>query len=474
MRGDAPSPVELGADVLDQLGRRGLTVPAYDRARLVPRIVHVGVGGFHRAHLAVYCHDLAAQGSDWGICGIGLLPSDRAMAEALEAQDHLYTLTTKGTGTRHSEIVGSIVDYVLAVDDAAPAAERIASSTTAIVSLTVTESGYDDTPRNRRTFDVIVDGLDRRRLAGGGGVTILSCDNLPGNGDAARRCLLAAATRRDRHLAAWVTAECTFPNAMVDRITPATTDADRRHLLDAFGLVDRWPVVAEPFRQWVVEDEFAAGRPDLAAAGAVFTGDVHAWELYKLRLLNAGHSAIAYLSALADVTYVDEAVGTPEIRDLLTRLLTEEAVPTLAPIPGHPPLDYAATVIERFGNTGVRDQISRLCVDGTSKFATFLLPTVAEQVERGGPLVRAAHALAGWAHYLADVPAAEQAPDAMGEVSRRLAQAAVDEPSLFVDERTGFPPAVASDARFTAAFVAAHRSITELGPLGALRAIVAG
>jgi mannitol 2-dehydrogenase len=474
MRGDAPAPVELGADALDELGRRGLTVPTYDRARLIPRIVHIGVGGFHRAHLAIYCHELAGRGSDWGICGVGLLPSDRAMAETLAAQDHLYTLTTKGTGTRDSAIVGSIVDYVLAVDDATPAAERIASPATAIVSLTVTESGYDDTPRNRRTFDVIADGLDRRRLDRGGGATVLSCDNLPGNGDAVRRCVLAAATRRDRELAAWVAAECTFPNAMVDRITPATTDADRQHLLDAFGLVDRWPVVAEPFRQWVLEDEFAAGRPDLTAVGAVFTGDVHAWELYKLRLLNAGHSSIAYLSALADITHVDEAVGTPEIRDLLTRLLLEEAVPTLAAIPGHPPQDYVATVIARFANTGVRDQIARLCVDGTSKLAKFLLPTVAEQLELGGPVVCSAHALAGWAHYLADVPVADQAPDAQGEGARRLARAAVDEPSVFVDERAGFPPAVVRDPRFRREFVAAHRSITERGPLGALRVIASG
>jgi mannitol 2-dehydrogenase len=221
----------------------------------------------------------------------------------------------------------------------------------------------------------------------------------------------------------------------------------------------------------VLEDRFAAGRPDFAAAGALYTDDLHAWELYKLRILNAGHSAIAYLCALAGITYVDEALATPEVHDFLERLLYDEAVPTLTPIPGHPREDYAAVVIERFANTGVRDQIARLCIDGTSKYPTFLMPTIVQQLQLGGPVVRAAHALAGWAHYLADIPEADQAHDSLGEQSRALARAALDDPTAFIDARTGFPPAVVGDERFADAFATAHRAITEHGALGALRAL---
>lgn len=460
--------IDLAPGALAELAARGLDTPGYDRTALVPRIVHIGVGGFHRAHLALYCHLLAQRGGDWGICGLGLLAGDQAMADALAAQGHLYTFTEKGTGTRRSRVVGSIVDFAMAADDAEPAVARVAADTTRIVSMTVTEAGYDPTPRNQQTFDVIAAGLDRRRRSRAGGVTILSCDNVRGNGDAARRCVLEAARRHDAGLADWVGGECTFPNSMVDRITPQTADEDRRHLVDEFGLADRWPVVAEPFWQWVLEDEFAAGRPDFDEVGVLFSDGVHAWELYKLRLLNAGHSAIAYLSALADITYVDEALATPEVREFLTRLLLDEALPTLDPIPGHPPEDYVATVLARFANTGVRDQIARLCIDGTSKFPTFLMPTIERQLELGGPVARSALALAGWAHYLASVPIERQAHDSLGDQSRSVARSTVSDPAAFVDERTGFPRTIAENDRFRDAFVTAHRAIADHGPLGAL------
>ena len=215
-----------------------------------------------------------------------------------------------------------------------------------------------------------------RRDRGAGPLTILSCDNLPGNGAAARAATLAAAARVDDRLADWVREHCSFPSSMVDRITPQTTDDDRAWLRDRAGVSDRWPVVAEPFRQWVVEDEFAAGRPPFEHAGALFTDRVGDWELYKLRLLNAGHSSMAYLSALAGITYVHEAMAVPAVNRFLDDLLHNEAVPTLAAIPGHPRQDYVASVLERFANGGVRDQIARVCIDGSAKFPTFLIPTV--------------------------------------------------------------------------------------------------
>ncbi len=461
--------IELDDDQVRALASRGVTVPDYDRSRLVPRIVHIGVGGFHRAHLAVYCDDLAQQGGDWGICGVGLLASDRAMADALAAQDCWYTVTTRHDDRSHTRVVGSIIDYVHAPDDPAAAVERIAAASTSIVSMTVTEAGYRDDDRNWRTFDVIAAGLAGRREHGRGGVTISSCDNMVANGEAARRCVLAACDRADPTLAGWVDETCTFPNSMVDRITPGTTDADRAHLVDAFGLVDRWPVVAEPFRQWVVEDDFAAGRPDLAAVDVVLTDDVTPWEHYKLRLLNAGHAAIAHLGALAGFEHVDMAVADPDLGAFLRSFLLDESAPTLTPIAGFPTDEYAATVIDRFSNSGIRDQVARLCVDGTAKVAVYLLPILRDRLRVGATTDHLAHVLAAWAHYLAAVPADEQAPDpAMPEV-RPLALAALDEPARFLTEATGFGASETGDPGFVRAFTRAHRSIAEVGPLPALR-----
>ena len=255
---------------------------------------------------------------------------------------------------------------------------------------------------------------------------------------------------------------------MVDRITPATSDADRAWLLDAVGVMDRWPVVAEPFRQWVIEDEFVNGRPRWEDVGVLFTDRVHDWELYKLRLLNAGHSSIAYLAALAGVTYVDEAMALPEVRHFLQHLLIDEAVPSLAPIPDHPRRDYVASVLERFANTGVRDQIARLCIDGSSKFPTFLLPTVAFQLDHDGPIARSALALAGWARYLAGVPANQQAFDAVGDTARQYARMAKEDPTRFLDFGEVFPRAVGDNDRFRSSFAAAWQRVGDVGPLAAM------
>jgi mannitol 2-dehydrogenase len=468
--------LSLGQAQLGEIARRGVPVPRYDRARLAPRIVHVGVGGFHRAHMALYMHELAGEGGDWGIAGLGLLEQDAAMAAALGAQDHLYALIEKGSGAPSAQIVGSIVDYVHAPrgrDDAVAA--LLASPATAILSLTITEAGYGEpTPEQRasgaaETFDRLVAGLAIRRERAAGPLTILSCDNLPGNGDAARRAVLAAAERADPLLAAWIQENCTFPNSMVDRITPVTTDADREWLLRSAGVEDRWPVVAEPFRQWVLEDEFAAGRPPWESVGALFTDRIEAWELYKLRMLNAGHSCIAYLSALADIVFVDEAMATPAIRAFLEDLLHREAMPTLVEIPGHPREEYIASVLERFANTGVRDQIARLCVDGSAKFASFLIPTVARQLELGGPIDRAATALAGWARYLAVVAPEAQAFDSSADEARRHAAAAVDDPAAFLEFEAVFGPALRESPRFRARFAAAYHRIVDHGALAAMQ-----
>ena len=502
--------VPLRDAALADLGARGISVPEYERSALQGRIVHIGVGGFHRAHLAMYTHELAGQGGDWGIRGVGLLPPDEAMGAALSAQDGLYTLIERDDDRADVTVVGSIIDYTLAARDTDAAVAVLADPVVAIVSLTITEAGYAPrgeplrradpcdrafvsaaepaeqakrdldaarggtqplkpiVPSPDSAFGVIAAALDRRRSSGAPPLTILSCDNLPGNGDAARAATLTAAHVTDAGLADWIDRTCTFPNSMVDRITPTTTDADREWLAAAHGIVDRWPVVTEPFRQWVVEDRFANGRPRWEAVGVLLTDDVDAWELYKLRLLNAAHSSMAYLCALAGIVYVDEAIAQSEVRGFLDHLLADEAIPTLRRIDGHPPEEYVATVLHRFANTGVRDQIARLCLDGASKFPTFLVPTIEHQLANGGPVARSALALAGWARYLGTVPASEQAADAAAGPARALAAEALADPERFLALDGVLTTPLRTSPRFRAAFVDAYRSIADVGPVAAM------
>jgi mannitol 2-dehydrogenase len=469
------SAISLSQAHLDEIALRGVPVPAYDRSQLTPGIVHVGVGGFHRAHLALYVHELASDGGDWGIVGLGLLDNDAKMAAALGAQDHLYTLIEKGDGEPSAAVIGSIIDFVHAPrgHDAA-VAELLASPATSILSMTVTEAGYAEPSAAQlasgagATFDRLAAALAVRRERGAGQLTILSCDNLPGNGDAARNATLAAAARADPSLPAWVEENCTFPNSMVDRITPVTSAADSQWLRDSLGIDDRWPVVAEPFRQWVMEDDFAGGRPPWEDVGALFTDRIHDWELYKLRLLNAGHSCMAYLSALAGITFVHEAMANRAVRTFLEDLLHREAMPTLVEIPGHPRERYIASVLERFANPGVHDQIARVCIDGSAKFPDFVIPTIARQLEVDGPIGRAATALAGWARYLAVVDPAAQAFDSSADVARRHAAEAVANSVAFLEFDAVFPPAVQTSPRFRAEFSEAYRRIVEHGPIAAI------
>jgi len=462
----------LSTAALARIEALGVPTPHYDRAALSPRILHLGVGGFHRAHLALYVHELAAAGGDWGIRGLGSLEHDRRMASVLASQDHLYTLIERDSRGSRPKIIGSIVDYALAVADEAGLARRIADPEVAILSLTITEGGYS-LERPNPTIEAIASGLDQRRLGGGSPLTILSCDNLPGNGRVARRAVATVCEARSSELARYVETACTFPNSMVDRITPQTTDDDRSWLRDEIGIDDGWPVVAEPFRQWVIEDRFAAGRPRFEDVGVLFTDDVHDWELYKLRMLNATHSCMAYLMALAGVVYVDEAMVIASVRRYLERFLSDEAIPTLTEIPGHPAAEYGQMVLGRYENTGVRDQIARLCIDGTAKFPTFLIPTVEKQLERGGSIECAALALAGWARYLATVPVAARAADPRGKRSAALAALALNDPLAFLELEEVFTPPVRENARFRDTFSQAARSLAEIGPLGSIERIAA-
>ena len=459
--------VRLSTSQLEAIEERGIRVPHYDRAALPQRILHIGVGGFHRAHMALYADEVAEGGDGWGICGIGLLDADRRIASVLESQDHLYTLIERDSSGSRPRIVGSIVGYRLVAGDVSAFAEQVARPEIAILSMTITEGGYSlDKPNP--TIDAIVTGLDTRRASGGTPLTVLSCDNLPGNGNVARDAITRVAETRSDDLVRYLETACSFPNSMVDRITPQTTDGDRAFLRDEFALDDGWPVVSEPFRQWVLEDSFAAGRPPFEDVGALFTDDVHDWELYKLRMLNATHSCMAYLMAIAGVIYVDEAIAVPAVRRYLEQFLTTEAIPTLTEIPGYPAADYARTVLARFENTGVRDQIARLCIDGTAKFPTFLIPTVERQRELDGPVERAALALAGWARYLATVPAGERAHDPQADRAATFAARSLSDPTAFLEFDQVFTPPLRGSDRFRNAFVEASAALAERGSIGAM------
>ncbi len=378
--------------------------PTYDRSRITEGIVHIGVGGFHRAHQAVYLDDLMqrGQGRDWGICGVGLLPQDSKMRDALVPQDGLYTVMTRDAGGDEARVIGSLTRFLLAPDAPDVALAALAAPGTRLVTLTITEGGYavDDPARPPVAFDYLTQALARRRAEGTAPFTVLSCDNVQGNGGAARQALLTYAGRRDPALADWIAMHVTFPSCMVDRITPQTTDADRERVRREFGINDAWPVVCEPFRQWVIEDDFCDGRPPLEDVGAQMVADVHPYELMKLRLLNGGHVAMGYLGALAGYTLIPDVAADPLFASLLQRLWDDEVTPLLAPVPGVDLADYKRTLLVRFANPRIADQVARICLDGSAKMPRFLLPSVREQLARGAVPRLLTLAVAGWFRYL--------------------------------------------------------------------------
>jgi mannitol 2-dehydrogenase len=363
----------------------------YDRSAITAGIAHIGVGGFHRAHQAMYVDRLLRDGRapDWGILGVGVLPSDRAMRDALAAQDHLYTLVEKhADGTYEPRVIGSLVDYVLAPEDPDAAAERLADPAIRIVSLTITESGYEpDSPP--AAYALVAEALRRRRARGVDPFTVMSCDNLEANGERAR-----AAFARFTDVEGLA-----FPSSMVDRITPATTDDDRRELRERFGIEDRWPVVCEPFAQWALEDAFTAGRPPLQDAGVQLVEHVEPYELMKLRLLNGSHQALAYFGALLGYELVHDAARDPLLRAFVRQYMDLEATPTLSPVPGVDLDDYKRTLLERFANPQIRDTLARLAVDSRTRLEKWVVPVIRAELERAGPIERTCAVIAAWAEW---------------------------------------------------------------------------
>jgi mannitol 2-dehydrogenase len=484
---------KVTASTLADLGHAGVAVPTYNREHVTTGIVHFGVGGFHRAHEAMYVDRLMDDGSalDWGITGVGLLPGDRRMHEVLHAQDCLYTLVVKDPdGTMHPRVIGSIVDYLFGPDDPEAVLRVMSDPRTRIVSLTITEGGYlvnqstgefdAEDPSIQldlrpgavpsTAFGYIVEALARRRAAGVPPFTVMSCDNIPGNGEVAHKMIGAFARLKDADFADWFEEHVAFPNSMVDRITPVTTEQDKAMIYERFGVEDGWPVVCEPFTQWVLEDGFPEGRPPFEEAGAQLVPDVEPYELMKLRLLNASHQALCYLGYLSGYRYAHEVCSDPLFIGFLLGYMDQEATPTLAPVPGVDLTAYKHQLIERFANPEIRDTLARLCAESSDRIPKWLLPVVRRELELGGPIRRSALVVAAWARYA-------QGVDEDGEpiviVDRRkdmlLKRAQSPDPLEFLRDPDLFGDLV-DDERFTGEYLQALESLNARGARATLEA----
>jgi mannitol 2-dehydrogenase len=494
MSGPVP-PQPLNSRTLPYWNGR-LSVPAYDRNLVTPGVVHVGVGGFHRAHQAMY-HDRMMNdgaGLDWGICGVGVLAADRKMQQALDAQDGLYTLVLKHSdGTYEPRVIGSIVQYLLAPGNPEAVIEKMAAEPTRIVSLTVTEGGYNvsditgefdaanpDVVRDlapgavpRTTFGLITEALRRRRQRGLAPFTVVSCDNLPGNGQLSKRVFTAFARLRNPELGDWIEGTVRFPNSMVDRITPVTSDADRAEVTERFGIDDRWPVVCEPFVQWVLEDDFAAGRPPYEDAGVQLVGQVEPYELMKLRLLNGSHQALCYFAYLAGYRLVHEAAQDSLFQTFLLGYMDQEATPTLPPVPGVDLAGYKHTLLERFANPQIRDTIARLCAQSSDRIPKFLLPVIRQQLVTGGEIKRSAAVVASWARYAEGVDERGEPIDVVDRYRDRLTSLARrqrEDPGAFIANRDLFGD-LADNERFATAYRSVLASLHQHGARATLESL---
>lgn len=398
----------------------------YDRKTVKPGILHIGVGNFHRAHEEAYTDsliDLDPSQKNWGISGAMLLPGDKGLYEALKSEDGVYTLTICGRDGKDScREINSLVELNWAGENPESILNRMADPDIKIISMTITEGGYNidrksgefdlknpqvaadlENAENPATaFGYVAEGLRRRKDAGAGPVTILTCDNLQHNGDTARKAFMTFFEAQDPELARWAKKNVTFPNSMVDRITPATRPEDRERLNKKNGTNDPAPVFCEDFIQWVIEDKFANGRPAWEKVGVEMTDDVKAYENMKLSLLNAAHSLLSYPAFLAGYRKVDEAMRDENIRKFTRQYMDLDATPYV-PAPGKTNLEeYKTTLIERFSNPSVSDQVARLCMDGLSKFPVYVIPVLSKMLFDGKDLSRMAYLLAAYRKYLKD------------------------------------------------------------------------
>ncbi|WP_456849969.1 mannitol dehydrogenase family protein [Geodermatophilus sp. SYSU D00742] len=457
---DRPGIRPLSQETLRGHGAR-LTVPTYDRAALTPAVVHLSVGGFSRAHQLLYFDELAERrfSDGWGVVGVGL--RHRTMQQALAPQDHLYTVIERSPDGERARVVGVMVDYLFAPDAPAAVLDRLSDPRTRMVTLTITGAGYrldphsgefdpDDADVRRdlacphaptTVFGYLVEALDRRRRAGLAPFTVVSCDNIHRNGEATRRAVVGLARLRDEVLARWITDRVAFPSSMVDRITPQTSPEERAAVAERYGVDDRWPVITEPFSQWVIEDTFTNGRPPLEEVGVRFVADVGDYELMKTRLLNASHSALGYLGSLAGHSRMDELMADAVFVAYVARLMDDEVTPLL-PQPDGVDLDeYKRTLLQRFANPAIADGLPRLCRRGSTKLPHHLLPSLRQALAEGRPSRLLTLAVAGWCRYLRGTdPAGRPLPmeDPLAEELQALALAGGSDPRPLLGVRPVF------------------------------------
>jgi fructuronate reductase len=458
----------------------GILKPDYDRATVATGIVHLGLGAFHRGHQAIYTDALLKEDPRWGILGVSLRSPETR--DALQPQSGLYTVTASDGVGHERRVIGALTGLAVAPDDPAGLLARLADPSVRIVSTTVTEKGYSHDPATgalrhddpdirhdsrrithpRSTLGVIVGGLQLRRQHELPPFAVLSCDNLPANGHTLRGLVIAFAEPIDRDLAKWIADEVRFPSTMVDRIVPATTDADRAEVRAALGLDDAWPIVTEPFSQWVIEDDFGGDRPAWDRSGAQFVGDVAPFELMKLRLLNGAHSTLAYLGTLMGCPTVAAAVAEPDLATLVEDMMREEVTPTLPALGGFDVTAHRAALLQRFRNPALKHRTAQIAMDGSQKLPQRLLGTIRDRLARGLPITRLALAVAGWMRYVSGTdeqgrPIELRDPlaarlralaDEAGPVASRLAPALLSLRSIFDSD-------LPADPRFTGAVEAA-------------------
>ena len=490
--------------VLNQANLPQLSTPTpqYDRSSITTGIVHFGVGGFHRAHQAMYVDRLMDKGlaTDWGICGVGVLPGDAHMRDVMHAQDCLYTLVLKDPdGSWEPTVIGSIIEYLFAPDDPEAVIEKMADPATRIVSLTVTEGGYNfhqvtgefdaDNPAvaadlvpgavPTTSFGLITEALVRRRDRELPPFTIMSCDNIQGNGHVAQKVFTTFARLRgtawgDDSLGDWFEKNVLFPNCMVDRITPATTDQDRADVADRFGISDGWPVVCEPFTQWVLEDTFGTGRPPLQDVGVQLVQDVEPYELMKLRLLNASHQGLCYFGYLAGYRLVHDVAQDPLFAAFLLAYMDREATPTLSPVPGIDLTAYKHQLIDRFSNASVRDTVPRLCAESSDRIPKWLIPVVRENLAANRDVRLSAAIVASWARYAEGIDEEGQPItiiDRLKDTVTAAARAQDKKPLAFISNQELFGD-LATEDRFTGPYLAALNSLHRKGSRLTLQMLV--
>lgn len=474
-------------------------VPDYDRSEVAPGIVHFGVGGFHRAHQALYLDKLMSQGKamDFGIIGMGVMPSDARMRDALHSQDCLYTLTEKSPdGTEESRVVGSIIDYVYSPDDPAAAVKLLADPQIRIVSLTVTEGGYNfdhvkgefdlnnehvaadildlqkgDFSQLRTFYGLVTAALISRWRQETAPFTVMSCDNIQGNGEMAHRMFKAFAGAIDSELAEWIEGHVSFPNSMVDRITPETTDADRSEISEKFGYVDEWPVSCEDFTQWVLEENFVNDRPPYEDVGVEVVDDVVPYELMKLRLLNASHQGLCYFGYLAGHRLVHDVMADHRFQDFLLAYMEREGTPSLQPLPGVDLDAYRKELIDRFGNSAVKDTVARLCAESSDRIPKWLLPVVRENLAAGNaPVTLSAAIVASWARYAEGIDESGDAitiVDPLADRLQRNAQSNRTDSLAFIRDREIFGD-LCENSIFTAEYARILESLHAQGSIATL------